>query len=329
MNIKEVNRDINLLFSNIIMEADYYGLCENSSPRFLLVEGGTDKSFAEKIDTNVKCIIAAKAYGNNVSNYKNTIIKVVCALSNYPAEFFKVPKMLANCQLWGMVDLDFDDPNVAYSFEKKMFVTDTHDLETLLLSTDNELLNKLDGCSISKDDIKTAYYMSYQLGMVKKTLYEVADKDFDISMISSDGKYDVDYSVLFEDKKINIKKVVDYINEKAEKPVSSEKTKKFVDESVKLLKKKVTREGTWVVSFEEFDITTTKDFWQIVNGHDIRALLKYINMDVARVFKKQSTYGLDRMFEGKLVEKYDYSNIKITTMYKKMCDENVVNGNPV
>ena len=67
--------------------------------------------------------------------------------------------------IYGIVDKDFDDPNDIRSYVNRdyIFVTDTHDLETLLLSTENKLVSKtINGFLVlseeDKETIEKDYY---------------------------------------------------------------------------------------------------------------------------------------------------------------------------
>ncbi len=327
MKLGEIQDKIDLLAAQISLILDYQSY-DNNFDNLLIVEGSTDRDFLKQssyLKNNVKCIIANNAFGfkNSLSlqdspkdNNKNAIIYVVYGLSRIPT-LIKIPNGLKRYSIYGMVDMDFNIPN-QYVQTNSLFITDTHDLETLMLSTDLDLLGKLDKCQISTNDIRLAFFMAYELGKVKSLLSE---KYFPSSPLSSG----VNYNLFFNrDNLISLPNVLHLINN-IRKRFSSKDLNKIIDELCKKGKRFFDKNGLWKTQFSNFNLSKKPDdFWTTVNGHDILNLLRYIRPDLSSVLPSFSGTGLNRAFEIKLIEKYNFKAFKTTNLYKKMKKEKIV-----
>lgn len=338
MEVKEINKYINLLVANLSLKTDYNNLCKGTK-RLLIVEGSTDKEFIEKIlCDDIVCMIANKAFENKKGfspqetiNCKNAIMEVVNGMSKVPITFLKLPKhfekYFENFKIFGMIDLDYDNSEEE-CLSSRLFVTDTHDLETLLISTDNRILQNLNGCFISTEDSNKAFYLSYQLGFLRKFIKKVINRnkiEFDLQPIAGTGK-DIDYSYFLEECQINLKKLINYINKKNDTCLSTKKENEIIKKvlSEKEVRKRVNDDGNWNSTLEEFKPLNFKDFWTIVNGHDLLSILKFINNNAKEKYNNKNSYSLNRDFEMDLIHSYEYTNIKKTEIYKNMRKENVV-----
>lgn len=330
MNVKEINRYVNMLVGNLSFTMDYNHFV-NGSKRLLIVEGQTDKKFIEKIlNEDIVCLVANKAFGNQRGfgqeevKCKSAIMQVVYGMSKIPM-LINCPKGSEKWIIFGMIDLDFDSPSSEYTSTPRLFVTDTHDLETLLLSTDKGLLQKLEECIIPLEDSKKAFYLAYQMGILRQVIPDVT-RDITLNTISGGGREEVDYSRFVEEYEINLKQLLEYINEKNETTLSSAKLKKVLDKitSDKRMKKTINKEYKWNLSWMEFDPEKVSNFWELVNGHDILSLIRYINQDAAEKYNNKNNFFLNRDFELDLVGHYEYSKLRETKIYNDMLAENVV-----
>ena len=319
-----------MLIGNLSFMTDYYNQLTGGTKRLLLVEGQTDKKFIESVlNDDIICLVANKAFGSNKGfgqekfSSKCAIMQVVYGMSKIPI-VLSIPKGFDKCIVFGMIDLDFDNENAQYLNTSKLFVTDTHDLETLLLSTDSELLQRIDDCSISESDIQKAFYVAYQIGLLRKVIFDVNKTGLSLQAINS-GEEMVFFEFL-EDYEISIRDFVHYINQNDNKRITQPSEKKLVDAIIadKRIKKKIDKDGKWKSSWESFEILKEADFWEVVNGHDILLLLRYLNEDAARKYSNIGAYRLNRDFEMDLIEKYNYSNFGNTKVYSNMRAEQVV-----
>ncbi|MCR5420416.1 MAG: DUF4276 family protein [Lachnospiraceae bacterium] len=337
IDAKKTNDYVKMLMANLSFKADYHRFVnkDGGKQRLLIVEGATDEAFIKKIiSTDVACIIAQKAFRRPSSfgkkpqedfiNYKAAIVQLVCGLSRFP--------QIISCPgsdkwiVYGMVDLDFDEAeNNLFEGTKQLFVTDTHDLETLLLSTDADLLQRIKRCSIKIDDIRRAFSAAYQIGLIKMVLTDYCS-GLNFSSLSA-GKVEVAYAEFVEDDgKISLKRIISYMNEQSEKKLSSAKIEGMISKikKDKRIKKYLNKDGEWDKSTESFDFSLYKDFWDVVNGHDILALLRYVNNDIAEAYKG-NTKSLNREFEFDLIDNYEYKYLEKTELYHNMYLNRIVN----
>ena len=307
MDIKKVERTVNMLAGSLHMRMDFNNL-NTGAKKLLIVEGQTDEQFIHKhLCGDVICMVANKAFGttNGFSqeqrlNCKQAIMEVVYGLSVYPT-IITCPKGSENWKVFGMIDMDFDEVG-NYTKTAKLFITDTHDLETLMLSTEPDLLQKIKGCVICAEDAKKALFMAYQLGRMRQWL-KLTDEISTKSL--SAGNDEIEYSnFIIEEYRISFKSLISYLNKKAEKTISAVKEKKLFEQlsKNKSVKKYLTKEGIWYSGIDSFDVAKTDDLWDVVNGHDILSLLRYVNEDAAIKFKSSSDHAVNIAFEMALIE---------------------------
>lgn len=336
IKVDKVNEYVNTLMANLSFKADYQSFLKKKGEkaRLLIVEGSTDESFIKKIiNPDVACMIAKKAFfkhslfgmekEEDSLNNKSAIVQLIYGLSRMP--------QLISCKgsenwiVYGMIDLDFDeeDSNL-YRGLNQLFITDTHDLETLLLSTDNDLLHRIKKCVISDTDIKQAFSISYQIGLVRSILIEGA-YGINLSPVSS-GNRVVDYNVFIDDNgRLSLRKFMEYVQKNGDSKISAKKMDSIITKLAKdkRIKKYFDKDFVWVQPADNFDYSSYKDFWNVVNGHDILALLKHVNKDIAKTYEG-NTMSLDREFEFDLIDNYEYSRLNKTEMYRNMYSNQVV-----
>ncbi len=334
MDVQRINRDIGLLVSNITFSADYNYLCTGAKS-LLLVEGLTDEKFIKPIlKEKVVCKIANKAFGNKQTfeksasfNCKNAIVNVVYGLSKAP-KLLDLPKGIGieNLVIYGMVDLDFDEPDATVLSGENLFVTDTHDLETLLLSTDHELLEHLDECSITCMEAKQAFYLAYQFGFIRQVLHDICGTELELGIIAGGRQKDINYDSFVEGNVINLKKIIEYVAANSKKTVSKEKIKKLLDKCLKekAIKKKINNDFQWAEPIEKFEISAIDDFWKVTNGHDILSIIRFLNKEANEKYSANYSNALNRKFENDLIKAYNYRSLENTKIYQKMRDADVV-----
>ena len=329
---RKIDEYVELLADNMALMGNYAHFV-NSSKKMLLVEGTTDEKFVRKmINDDVWCITAVDAFSNEdflmppgkrqSQNNKLAIIGVTYGLSKYPTLINS--KGLEKWNVYGMIDMDFDEPT-NHTDTPKLFITDTHDLETLLLSTDDSLMDRIDRCTIADEDIQKSYFIAYQLGIIRVLIHDVCS-EVSLKLLSA-GEKEINYSeFIANDLRLNISKLMSFLYNGNKSFYSVQKWKKVVENVLhaKTVKKKFNAAGSWKQSIEDFDLKKIPDFWNMVNGHDILALLRYLNDDAKRVYSNSRGRSLNREFEMDLIESYDYNNVRLTKLYSKMRKENVV-----
>ncbi len=332
MKVDEIARLSGLLVSNLKFKLDYC-MYLNKKRKLIIVEGKTDQVFVEFIKEDyVDCIGAANVFNSNNQlrsrpsepiNYKNAIVTIIRGITHIPSPFIKYASDLDKWDLYGLVDSDFDD--IAFAKPTpRLFVTDTHDLETLLLSTDSDLLFKIDGCSIQHGDISNAFFVAYQLALIRKEI-ENYKNHLNLQSVKS-GSSVIDFSSFVEDCKISVPDLIKYIGNNTPDGVSKSRVQSIVTSvcSCKSLKNKLDNTGRWNQSVQDYLTSLPADFWRVVNGHDILQLLTYYSEDAARSFGESNGYSLNRSFELSLIKAYDYKHFKNTNLFEKMNMEGLI-----
>ena len=191
-----------------------------------------------------------------------------------------------------------------------------------MLSTDGELLFKLEQCNISTEDVKEAYYLAKQLSAFRKAII-YNDTLSAAELNSSDGT--IDFEKFTDGNKISLIKMLIYINSKRESPLPKEKLKKIQITIAKDMKKLLDKNGFWKKALSSFIVEESTDFWIDINGHDILAAIRFKNPSAKKAFCSQGTYKLNRNFEFALSEAYDYNCLKNTKLYQKLHDAGLIN----
>lgn len=237
--------------------------------KVLLVEGATDQKFIGHIKSgDTRCLAVAdfmrarsafstsRSSETSIYNSKRVITTILKHIAFFP-ECYDFPKGAEKWPLYGLVDNDFEDSS-AYARITKLFFTDTHDLETLMLSTDKELLTRLERCNITVNEVRTALYIANQMAEFRLAIRK--HKPLNPALISSpDGT--IDFAAFSEGNKIILSRLLDYINSKMDQPLSREKMKKIRDAIVKDMKKKLDKEGCWKKQLETFVVKEDSEFW--------------------------------------------------------------------
>ena len=313
------------LLNNLRLRGEY-DAAAGLSKKILLVEGATDQKFIEHIKGNdTRCIsvtefmMARSAFSTSrfhdpePYNSKVVIITILKHIAYFP-EYYDFPKGAEKWPLYGLVDNDYDESN-DYAQIIKLFFTDTHDLETLMISTDNDLFTRLEHCNITEDEVKAALYIANQMAAFRQAIRN--NGNLSPGLINeSDGT--IAFEEFTDGNRVVLAKLLQHINSKTEKPLSREKLKKTRELIIKDLKKKLDKEGCWKKSIESFIVTSESDFWMEVNGHDILSAICYINPSVREVFNNQGGHRQNRDFEINLSDKYNYECLKKTKLYTKL-----------
>lgn len=332
---KEITDLANRLAANIRLKADYKTFL-NKERKLLVVEGSTDEKFVDRVKCDkVDCISAKKVFKSNncfrtnpavsTINYKNAIATLIFGVSHYPSPIVKYPDDVNKWDIYGLVDRDYDE-QIGGKPTPRLFVTDTHDLETLLISTDSNVLQNIDTCEISEEDISSALFMAYQLSFVRDLLSAYHDSEnFQLSTISC-GSRDVSFGQFFTDSRMNLYQLVKYIAAQSGNNLTEAKVKRIYEgaRNSKFGRKRFTTEGIWKQEIRAFDVLDEVDFWKKVNGHDILQLLGYLNESVGLAFYQGRRDDINRAFEMSLIDAYDCQNFRKTDLYQKMEEVNLV-----
>ena len=328
LNYTEIKKLADVLAAYVRLKHDYRMYIDNKR-KLLLVEGITDKNFVSRVQAKcVDCITAATVFSSNAQfrtnapnitsrNCRNAIVTIISSISYCPSPFIMYPDDLDKWELYGLVDLDYDEMNQSRPIQR-LLVTDTRDLETMILSTDEDLLIRLEKCEISKDEVNKAYFLAYQLAVLRNLLGEYHEELCLLNI--SCGSRQVAFPAFVRDYRINISDLINYINKESGYTVSAFRVKRMIDNisNGKAGKKIIDADGNWKQQLNDFMTSMPPDFWEIVNGHDILQLLLYISANAFMAFNDSQGYSLNRTFELSIIDEYNYSQFEKTILKEKM-----------
>ena len=297
----------NKIRSNLSLKADYD--TSASQTRFLLIEGSTDKNFFQDyINYDVKMVTASSIVnGNKIIMSDGTqkdescknFIKAICLGVDFDSKCGNQK----GYQVTGVVDRDFEEefPTAKYN---KVLSNDTHDLETMMLSTQKGLIEEV--IPLNQEIKKEIYFKAYQLGLVKYALFNYKDR-INYSFTRDKMKFDE----FFDKKYLNIEKYLNFLNKQnkilKEKIYGNKDLKIILTNIYKFNKLYINDKGQWKIKFENFDLTCLpEDFYFYINGHDLCDLIAYYFKNIKNDFSNQ------------LVFKYQKSNFQNSTLYDKM-----------
>ncbi len=327
MDIKKI---ANALLATLKFKQDYD---EQSGlrKRILLVEGRTDQAFFKRIARNdARYICVSDFIGGHMSvetskppalqwlNNKDVIVNLI---KNFliPGPL-GLPTTASSWPLYGLIDSDFD-LDYHYSRYNKLFFTGTHDIETLMLSTDKGLLLRLPDCTIHAEEVMRALYIAAQLSVFRQVIYK-SGSFRQLNVTDSEGV--VNYSAFTSDGRISFHLLLDYINKNSERPLSKEKMKKIKEKISIENKKSIDEEGFWKKSYEAFSNNVDNDFWRTVNGHDILSAIRYLNRSAQEHFTNNAGYRVNRDFELALSNEYDYTCFVSTDLYSHLISTELI-----
>ena len=324
--IDMVQRGIDWLYGAISMRLNALSYRNAAMPAILLVEGATDEQFIRPfLAKHILCTIGDGSLAGDPPNAKAAILGIVRGVDKFKT-LLRFNSAWKDVKVFGMVDRDYDAPS-SYDREKYLFVTDTHDLETLVVSTDRDVFDRISGCTIPASDLKKSLYMAYQVGCVVKVFRGAG---ITVRRIMS-AHSEVAYSEMFlPDWRISLRKALSCAT--GETAVNSVKFKKQAERLAKdkRLRRYLDADMCWKDSLDSFDEGNVKDLWDNVNGHDLMTLLRYLNAGVANWFQPKSFFlksgHPDRAFEMVLIQTYDKERFKSTKMYGRMAEAGVLAG---
>ena len=333
MNLTEIKRIKNNLMNKLMFVGDYdqtAGLRRN----VILVEGKTDKKFIEKIkNKDARCysvndfMRSQNRFYNSKSqetesqdakqdNNKVIITEIISHIAQYP-EFFDFPKGAEKWPLYGFVDKDDDDLKQYLRYEK-LFLTDTHDLETLMISTDDQLFTRINNCCIKEDEIKSALFIADQLATYRQAIKREGKLN-QKNVQSEDGT--IPFHNFTKGDYINLAMLIEHINNNsADEPLSRAKLKRIHNNIIndRELKKSLNKDGSWKKSIDTFEINQHSELWLNTNGHDILSAICYKSSAAKNTFSNRNGYRFNRSFEIALSDAYDYACLKKTSLYPKL-----------
>ena len=286
-------------------------LLNNDKIKYVLVEGGLDKKLFKRLgyqNLNNEFIVIDKntfaEFGKKDEFDSKVAILNTIVITNL--------KYLENGNIYGIVDKDFDEDYP--TLRNNRVASDiAHDLEMMLVSTDDNLLKSI--FPYDADKFNTAKYMAYQLAVIK---YFVSNTKIHPSFSTWRFSY---FYKFFDKEKLDIRKFVNFINNR------NSNTKKHLDYNLLIenLKnyKRINKQGGFKITYDEFVKTLPSDFYSLVNGHDLR---NCFIINYSELFNISHTTLIDFNKERETIEKvdnqliynYQTSNFANTNLYSKL-----------
>jgi len=341
LNAQHMSQSLMATLSWLEIKRDYYERLKRGEARFLLVEGKTDERLFVRNLYNDDVIVCAvgdifqsqdvlrRNYSSSCQglgtteirkpttelvNSKNAVIEILSAFHFAPV--FNIDA--SSWKVFGVVDSDYSNESETTSLQN-LFMTDTHDIETLLLMTDETLLNRILNGLFSDDDIKKAYYLSYQLAILRTVFYADTYKT-KIKTLEGEpillwrtiktrlrNMQDRTLGSIVIGDAIDVTKLVRYVydgilldNEVMEWSVRymhDEIMKKHIDANT----------GKWKEHWDTFQLE--EDFYQLTQGHDIARFLRYVTRNRRSDLSYEDQTRIRNM-EFLLVDNYCLSCLK-------------------
>lgn len=306
------------------------------SQKLLYVEGTTDKALVQKLNhlqveivpviNFIKPLPTSPFYKSfnsfKINNVDNTSPEIQLINSTYPntkpSHKDLVKTLVDKTNNYGLVDLDFDTPKLEYNSQRLLY-TDTHDIETFILYSDNQILEALG----IDDELKNkAYYMAYQLANVRFVLEDM--KSNYRTFLKPDSLVFADLKNLFcEDTlKLSLNKLKAFFQAKVQQ--SDTQLDIFIN-NCRLIGFD-TETSEWGESFSTFDYKKIEIFWYMVNGHDILSILCCLNPELAEKYHRTATTNNNpnREFEMDLINHYNINCMTNTDLYNGMVNLKLV-----
>lgn len=263
---------------------------------YVYVEGKTDKTFYCKILNNdsVLCRSVSEATQSDLcfkdpKSNKKSIVNSLLLKKSPP--------------IFGIVDRDNDTK----SSGNGLFYTDTRDLETLLVLSDDKLCEKL-GCQVDSQDVKQALFMAYQWGYLKQA-FELHKNPNEIRKKIILGAE----SYFNDEHQINVPSIREHLKKIGSEHPSNQELKKFINADKNI-------NGThWKGTIALFEANMDSEVWKYINGHDFLYFLKVINIDICNKYG-QMTYGL----EYALINNYNIGCFKKTILYSSLFEAGLI-----
>jgi hypothetical protein len=331
MNKNELRQCADLLLVTLAMKGEYYQAAGLLEKKVLLVEGVTDQRFLNRVkteNTDFLCVSdfmrAAGAFAVTAPRLptvycREVIVSLIKYVSVLP-EYVQFPVKAKDWPLYGLVDNDFES-SAPYAAYQKLFFTETHDLETFMLSTDPGLVRRLPGCEITDAEVSRAYYLADQLAGFRLAM--MADVDFtQRNVLQADGTVDYGRFLNGEDR-IDLELFVKYLNGNRKKPYSSKKLRAAAKKLKEGMRKLLDEDGCWRRSFREFCGSDRAEFWKRANGHDIASAICFVNKDAAQRFRTRGS-GFNRSLEVALNKNYDYACGADTVLFRKLYNAGLI-----
>ena len=305
--------------------------------KVLFVEGDTDSAFIDRVRRpDVVCRTvgsalkaqealredyaraAAGARGDRNPDFSKTsrkalIMALLRILSDRP-EFFSFPKGSGNWPVYGLIDRDWEEVD-PYLQLPRLFITDTHDIETLMLSTDRGILGRLGALSVPEEVRRRALWLAGQMAAFRGAFFE--EGTIRVRELADEEGF-VDYAAFTDNGRIVLEKLIGFLRTRQEERIPPQKLLRAGKRIAAAMKKQLDPSGTWKEGFESFPAEPDGEFWLRTNGHDILSAVCFFLPEARKTFSRKGWYSLNREFEFALVALYDLGAFAGTDLHEKL-----------
>ncbi len=316
------DRTLYSAINEICLKLNYLHQMRNAEQKAFIVEGFTDEEFINRVKKSnifvfsIGDYINARAEMLNNSNAKVAILDIFQRLQ--APSFFNFPPGCGQWEIYGLIDRDYGD-DTQNCLRPRLFITDTHDIETLILFTDSEAVNRIKKFRVSTDAYRNVLHLAYQLACYRHALYKMENKKIDLKdLSSSDGT--INYSAFVDNDTINPTKLLKMLYLKRDNQMPKKALNRLVQsiQNDRKIKKNFDKNGLWRMKKESFSTDQVEDFWQFVRGHDILSAICFYDLSAKAAYRDTGGYKINREFEKDLVAVYDISLFSRTELFNKM-----------
>ena len=284
--------------------------------KILFVEGRLDNFvFSSMITADTRIVSAGivnnfyKNTNHGLCNVKKAIVDAVSAAST--DEKYKLLKV------YGVIDRDYED---AFEETDYLFITDTNDLETLLIKSNTFSFEMFP--SVSKDHITSIECLSYELGCFRKAFFDyIENKKDNIRDYIDEEQLKINGRMVFKQGvDLSLKSLIDVFkkNPKNKFYGSFEEEIAVPIIHANLRNKSIFNSSNkFVHSIEGFNKNDVPDYWKEVKGHD------YINIAESIVPDVKTSY--DNKLDYFIAAHLNRENFKNTNLYKRMAGCGIIN----
>lgn len=247
----------------------------------------------------LKLLEEKQIHKETILSHKEMVIELIKALTLGEGLGVDIPAEITdNYDIYGIIDKDFDGDN-KYSFYDRLFVTDTHDFETLMLSTDAGVVYRLKDYRITEDEYQKALYIAYQLGIIKQILQskEMSKHTHHLSI----KNLSINAKELKSNPRINLSTVIATINDCVDKENEGKERRDRISKITKTDEDDLNRkfDKDKYKTLDSFNRSLPPKLWEVSNGHDIVDALNLIkdcticDRDFINAYDKGKFYETD------------------------------------
>ncbi len=296
----------------------------------LFVEGLTDIEFYQKKIHDYVALENIQYYIDRIDYFRGSKVHncdaIIMLLNIIYCGGKRNSSIKVDC--YGIIDRDYRSE---LPDNEHVFATDTHDLETLALSSDPGLLYRLN-IDITQEQIEEAKLLAYELADVRKKIYEDANNLNHRKINEENGT--VDFSKLVEGKDLSIKKILKRLEEQRLIQFSDSRYKELFRILSSNRGLRIDNDGVYALSIQPRALLSlmleNPKRWEEISGHDLCSALMHVNnkarkeywekWETERFLDGNENRNINRKLEMAIIDQYNSACFKNTDLYKALSD---------